>query len=218
MIHSAIPSRVLLSTLVRPKSMRAGHAGPDRGQNGAMPDALPWSRLRSEMYALIGRNPRTNRMVPAIADLAPEHVVLDIGCGPGAAVRVAAPMVSRAVGVDRSQAMVEIAMRRSKSCDNVEFEVGGAERLPFGDGEFDRVWTIHSFHHWEDPQQGIAEAFRVLRSGGKLLIVENETKGAHGLNAARAESVAGRLRAAGFADTAVAKVHRQLVVTGEIAG
>ena len=60
----------------------------------------------------------------------------------------------------------------------------------------------------------IAESLRVLRPGGRLLIVETETKGAHGLNREAAEVVADQLRSAGFAEASVSKPHKQLVVTG----
>lgn len=183
-----------------------------------MSDLSPWSKLKSEVYSLFGRNPKSNRIVPSIADLEPSHAVLDIGCGPGAAVRTAAGSVARAVGVDRSAPMIEIARRRSGRFSNVEFAPAGAEDLPFEAGTFDRVWTIHAFHHWEDADLGIAECLRVLKPGGRLLIVESETKGAHGLSSAGASEVADRLRAAGFAEASVSKPHRQLVVTGVRSG
>jgi len=179
-----------------------------------MADAAPWSRLKSEVYSLFGRNPKSNRIMPSIAALEDSHAVLDVGCGAGAAVRAAAGLVERAVGVDRSQAMVDIARRRSRRFDNVEFEVGGAEELPFPDGSFDRVWNIHAFHHWEDQSLGITEALRVLRPGGLFLIVESDTKGKHGLNKDRALAVADRLRSLGFVDASVSKPRRQWVVTG----
>jgi ubiquinone/menaquinone biosynthesis C-methylase UbiE len=178
----------------------------------AMTDATPWSRVRSEVYALIGRNPRSNRLIPTIAMLERSHAVLDVGCGPGAAVRAAAPSVSRAVGVDRSASMIDIARRRSRRFENTEFAVGGAEQLPFPSDTFDRVWSIHSFHHWEDQVRGLRESQRVLRPGGRLLIVENDTEGKHGLNHERAVELADRLRSMGFEDASIAKPHRQLVV------
>jgi ubiquinone/menaquinone biosynthesis C-methylase UbiE len=177
-------------------------------------DNSPWSRVKSEVYALIGRNPKSNRVIASVADLDPDHVVLDIGCGPGAAVRAVAGTVERVVGVDRSGPMIEIARRRSREVPNVEFAVGAAEALPFPDASFDRVWTIHSFHHWEDPARGIDEVLRVLRPGGRFLIVESESRGSHGLDRRRAEELAERLRGAGFGDPAVSKPGRQLVVTG----
>ena len=179
-----------------------------------MADEAPWSRLRSEAYALIGRNPRSNRRIVSIAALASGHSVLDIGCGPGAAVRAAAGSVERAVGVDRSEAMVEIARRRSRKFPNVEYAVGDAEHLPFPDGSFDRVWTIHSFHHWEDRRRGLLESHRVLRPRGRLLIIESETKGSHGLDRTQASRLADELREVGFADATVSKPQRHLVVTG----
>ena len=195
-----------------PGTVAAQHASDD--QNRLMADTSPWSRLKSEIYSLFGRNPKSNRIVPSIADLESSHTILDIGCGPGAAVRAAAGSVRCAVGVDRSESMIAIADRRSEGFDNVQFTAAGAEDLPFPDETFDRVWTIHAFHHWEDREQGIAECLRVLRPGGRLLIVENETKGAHGLDDARASDLAQSLREAGFAEASVSRPHRQLVVTG----
>lgn len=181
-------------------------------ENHDMADAAPWSRLRSELYALIGRNPRSNRRMPAIADLEPHHQVLDIGCGPGAAVRAAAGSVARAVGVDRSEAMIDIARRRSAQFSNVDFVTGAAEQLPFPNDDFDVVWTIHAFHHWEDRAAGVEEVHRILRPGGRFLVVESESKGDHGLDRTRARTLADELLAKRFAEASVSKPHRQLVV------
>ncbi len=179
-----------------------------------MGDTTPWSRLKSEIYALFGRNPKSNRLIPSIADLEPDHAVLDIGCGPGAAVRAAAGSVARAVGVDRSEAMIAIATRRSERFSNVEFLVAGAEELPFPDATFDRVWTIHAFHHWENPERGLVQCLRVIKPGGSLLIIESETKGSHGLDASAAEELADQLLAAGFEKASVSRPQKQIVVTG----
>jgi len=110
--------------------------------------------------------------------------------------------------------MIEIARRRSRRFENVEYSVGGAEKLPFPDAMFDRAWTIHSFHHWEDQRLGILESLRVLRPAGQLLIVENETNGAHGLDRERAAAVAVKLETLGFADARVSKPHKHLVIIG----
>ena len=179
-----------------------------------MGDTSPWSRVKSEIYSLLGRNPKSNRRITEIADLEPSHAVLDVGCGPGAAVRAAATSVARSVGVDRSEPMIAIARRRSEAFRNVEFVAAGAEALPFPDASFDRVWTIHAFHHWEERDRGIAECLRVLKPGGRLLIVESETRSGHGLDRAKASELADSLRLAGFAFASVAKPHRELVVTG----
>lgn len=109
--------------------------------------------------------------------------------------------------------MIAIARRRSTEWDNVEYVVAGAEELPFADASFDRVWTIHAFHHWEDRDAGIGECFRVLRPGGRLMIIESETKGGHGLSRDAADSLATDLVDRGFAEAVVSKPHRQLIVT-----
>lgn len=177
-------------------------------------DEAPWSKLKAEVYSLFGRNPRSNRLVVRTAGLEAHQVVLDVGCGPGAAVRGAAPSVAQAIGIDRSAAMIDIARRRSSQLDNVAYHVAGAEDLPFDPSSIDLAWTIHAFHHWEHPDRGIAECLRVVKPGGRLLIVESETKGAHGLEAAQADELANRLRSAGFVDATVSKPQKQLVVTG----
>lgn len=180
---------------------------------GGMEKATPWSRIPAELYALFGRNPRSNRLVVDLALLAPDHVTLDVGCGPGAAVRAAAPLVRRAVGVDNSAAMVGIAARRSEDTTNVEYQLGSAEALPFAAATFDRVWTVHAFHHWSEPSTGIAEALRVLRPGGRFLVVENRSRRSHGLTTAEAEELSQRLIGAGFVDTRVEAHGRELVIT-----
>lgn len=178
-----------------------------------MADRAPWSTLKSTVYSFFSRNPKSNLAIVDIADFARGDAVLDIGCGPGAAVRAAAPHVARAVGVDRASGMVAIADQRSAGHGNVEFAAGSAENLPFDAGEFEWVWTIRAFHHWEDRAAGMAEAHRVLKPGGRFLIVENETKGKHGLTLAAAEALDEQLKAAGFNSTAVAKHASNIVVT-----
>jgi ubiquinone/menaquinone biosynthesis C-methylase UbiE len=166
------------------------------------------------MYALFVRNPRSSRLLSDLISPSAGHSVLDIGCGPGAAVRTFAPHVWRAVGVDRSPAMVRIASRRSRKFPNVSFTAAPAEALPFSDDEFDVVWTIQAYHHWEAPASGLAEAQRVLRPEGSFLIIETKTSGSHGLSRAAAEHLLTRLELANFVDTAIDEYQRHIVVRG----
>lgn len=176
----------------------------------------PWSRLKAELYSFIGRSPRSNKRLVRFADLRPDDRVLDIGCGPGAAVRRAArfTVAGTATGVDASAGMVSIARRRSKGFPNVEFEQGTAEDLPFDDNSFTHVWSIHAFHHWNDQAAGLAECLRVLASGGRVFISETRGSSAHGMSPAKAASVAEVMGQLGFADSSVERVFREIVVVG----
>ncbi len=180
-----------------------------------MGDEQEWPKFKSKVYSLIYRNPKSNRLLVEIAELAPDDRVLDIGCGPGAAVRGAAAVVTdgRAVGVDRSPSMIEIARKRAAEFDNVGFAVGQAEEIPFPDDSFTVAWTAHAFHHWVDTDAGLIETRRVLAPGGRLLIVESKTTGEHGFSLDRAMDVQFKLVELGFADAAV-ELHKKTYFVG----
>jgi ubiquinone/menaquinone biosynthesis C-methylase UbiE len=160
------------------------------------------------LYPILYRNPRSNRLVVELAALDSEDRVLDIGCGPGAAVRAAAPLVEEAVGADPSDRMLRMARRRSRALPNVRYYQAPAHQLPFADDLFTAVWTVHSMHHWGDEAAGISEVRRVLTSGGKFLVVEQFDPGKPwGVDDAGIQRITSMMRNAGFADVQSAK-HR----------
>lgn len=177
-------------------------------------DTGPWSGFRAWIYSLIFRSPKSNRLIVELAALTGSDRALDIGCGPGAAVRNAAEFVhdGLAAGVDRAEKMIAIARKRSEGLPNVEFRVGSAETLPFDDGSFTVVWTAHSFHHWEDRRAGMAEMYRVLRPDGRALILEQDEK-KHGLTATQADVVVSDLVELGFSDVSVERLEKQVVIS-----
>ena len=178
-------------------------------------DTKPWTGLRARLYSVIYRSPKSNTLVVESAGLSASDRVLDVGCGPGAAVRVAAGIVvaGEAAGVDRSQPMIDIARRRSRRFANTRFEVGAAESLPFSDGSFTVVWSAHSFHHWGDREAGLAEMLRVLADGGRGLVLEDDGK-THGLTDSQARTVMADMERLGFKDLAIEKVHKQVIISG----
>lgn len=109
---------------------------------------------------------------PMLAELEidPFDDVLDVGCGTGPVIELLAKKYPEKhfVGLDITPAMIEVA--RSKGLSNVEFLVGDAENLPFGDESFDAVLCSNSFHHYPNPGAFLREAHRVLRPGGKLIL------------------------------------------------
>jgi ubiquinone/menaquinone biosynthesis C-methylase UbiE len=113
-------------------------------------------------------------------DLKPEDRLLDVGCGTGAAVRSAAPLVERAAGVDLSPAMIERARELAADLPNAEFEEADSEHLPFSDEEFTAVLCTTSFHHYPNPGQAVREMARVLEPGGRVVIGDGSSDGLAG--------------------------------------
>lgn len=178
------------------------------------PDEQPWSKLKSTIYSAIFRNPKSTKVTLATVTLAADDRVLDIGCGPGAAVRQVAGRVASATGVDASPSMISIARKRASHLTNVEFSVRPAERLTFKDGAFSVVWAIQSWHHWNDPEAAYRQVLRVLAPRGRFFIVEKETDGDHGITQTEAAALAAQLANAGYSDTAFFRVDKTIFVSG----
>lgn len=181
-----------------------------------------WTGWKARAYALLHRNPAASRGVVEWAQLRPDMQVLDIGCGSGAAVIAAAPLVSAGavVGVDPSPDFVRMATRRTRKLSNVAFEVAAAEQLPFADSRFDLAWCVHSVHHWDDLSAGFREALRTLNPGGRFLIVErDDAKRSWGISPEQAQEFASRLADNGFDDVAVeertAGRSREFLISGK---
>jgi ubiquinone/menaquinone biosynthesis C-methylase UbiE len=183
-------------------------------------DIERWSGLFAAFYSLVWRNPASNRVVIEHAGVGPGDRVLDIGCGPGAALESAARSGAEVYGVDPSPSMVARAGRRVPEATVVE---GSAESLPFPDATFSHVLAISTFHHWASPEAGLDEVRRVLLPGGRFLNVERRLKAGkdgHGLDPAGAEVVSQQLADNGFRDctveTLLAKRLEYLVVSGSV--
>lgn len=110
--------------------------------------------------------------VAEMLDLRPEDELLDIGCGPGAFLATQARHVRRVVGLDLSPVMLREAERRLAdriAAGTARLVTASAAELPFADGEFSAVTALNA------PVQH-AEAFRVLRPGGRLVFVDPDPR------------------------------------------
>jgi SAM-dependent methyltransferase/biotin operon repressor len=104
---------------------------------------------------------------------------IDVGAGDGAMLEPLAPRCRHLHCVDASQAMVDagrgVAERRA--LDNVSWHLAEAGNLPFADASADSVLFLQSLQYIPDPAEALAEAVRVLRPGGRLLVVSLDAHG-----------------------------------------
>ncbi|AWV07185.1 ArsR/SmtB family transcription factor [Marilutibacter maris] len=96
--------------------------------------------------------------------------VLDIASGDGVLAELMAPHAHRYVCLDASSKVVNAATERLRRLGNVEVQEGDMHALPFADGEFDLVVLMHALTYADHPARAVAEASRVLRPGGRLLL------------------------------------------------
>jgi ubiquinone/menaquinone biosynthesis C-methylase UbiE/DNA-binding transcriptional ArsR family regulator len=125
-----------------------------------------WDRVRDDLFG-------DRFHLSALAALAQsEWVVGDLGCGTGQVSAALAPFVERVIAVDASAAMVQAARKRLSGLDNIELRRGELEALPIDDGRLDAATLMLVLHHVPEPERALAEIARVLKPGGRVLIVD----------------------------------------------
>ena len=125
-----------------------------------------WDHLRSELF---GSSFHLHAML-ALID--PSLHVGDLGCGTGQVSEMLAPHVAKVVAVDGSSDMVQAARKRLKGLHQVDIRRGDMEALPIDDGSLDVAIVALVLHHVPEPARALAEVNRVLKCGGRALIVD----------------------------------------------
>jgi ubiquinone/menaquinone biosynthesis C-methylase UbiE len=100
---------------------------------------------------------------------------LDLGCGAGhASFAMARGGASRITAFDPSAEMLAVVAREAAARGHgaLDTQVGSAESLPFADGTFEIVATRYSAHHWTHVPQALTECARVLKPGGRLVVID----------------------------------------------
>jgi ArsR family transcriptional regulator len=132
--------------------------------------------------------------------------VLDAGSGDGAIASLLAPRSRSVTCLDHSPKVLQAARKRLAGLPNVAFAPGDLHQLPFANARFDQVLLLNVLTYAKDPAQAVAEAARVLRPGGDLVITtlaahEHSELGAHYghvHNGFRTQNLRGCLTAAGL--------------------
>ena len=128
--------------------------------------AAEWDRLRAELYG------RTFTHAATLALLSPEMVVADLGCGTASVAAQLAPHVGRVIAVDNSAAMLKAARKRTAGLKNVDLRQGDLEALPVEPGSCDAAMLLLALTYVEDPAAVLAEVRRILKPGGRAVVVD----------------------------------------------
>ena len=155
-------------------------AGADRAVRADDARAHEVLRLRKENFDTHGD---ARQLVPgrswaawarALGHLLPPFDVADIGCGEGYLTLEAARWARRVVAVDRSAEVLQraTALARRRRVTNVTWKKGDIEKLPLEDKSVDVALLSQSLHHATDPGEALAEAARILRPGGRVLVLD----------------------------------------------
>ena len=131
-----------------------------------------------EPVLLLGKQAEYDRHLVRLLSVTPRDRILDLGCGTGVLTRMIADRLDPAaggesIGIDAAGKMIAVA-RKKRSSATCRFEAMAAEALTFADESFDAVVSSLFFHHvqLDLKERALAEAHRVLRPGGRLVIAD----------------------------------------------
>jgi ArsR family transcriptional regulator len=101
-------------------------------------------------------------------------VVADMGAGEGGFALLLAQRATRVIAVDTSEKMIEVGREQAlrQGFKNIEFRFGDMEEVPIEDASVDLVFFSQSLHHALHPERAIREAWRILRPGGRTVLLD----------------------------------------------
>lgn len=154
-----------------------------------------------------------------LLSLLPPLAIADLGAGEGTVAQLLARRAREVIAVDNSDKMVEFGSQQARrhGIRNLRYRKGDLEALPIGEGEVDVALFSQSLHHARHPETAVAEAFRILRPGGRVVILDLVK---HNFEEARElyadlwlgfteVEVRRVLRKAGFRNVSISIVHRE---------
>ena len=110
----------------------------------------------------------------ALLRLMPPLVIADLGAGEGAFALLLAQRAKKVIAVDTSAKMIEVGREQAlrHGVKNVEYRLGDMEEIPIEDASVDLVFFSQSLHHALHPERAVSEAWRILKSGGRVILLD----------------------------------------------
>lgn len=145
--------------------------------SGHEPDRGFWAFVRYLSHAPRMWRSSVNRAVVHLVEPQPGEVCVDVGAGMGPATVVAARSGAEVWAVDPMPYMRgALHLRRlgQRARPSIHVVAGSAEHLPLADGSVDALWSVNAMHHWLDLEAAFAEVSRVVRDGGRLVLVDED--------------------------------------------
>src|SRR5579864_7585797 len=135
-------------------------------------------RYFDELAGKFGRQYVPGRSWKGIAEallkLMPPMVIADLGAGEGTISQLMAQRAKRVIAVDNSEKMVEFGseLARTHGISNLEYRLGDIEDVPIRAGTVDVAFLSQALHHASHPERALAEAWRILKPGGRVTILD----------------------------------------------
>ena len=170
-------------TLLAVLDKAAGEVEEIADDRAAMELSLAKRRDKARAYfdALAGKFGKTylpgrswKALGESLLKLMPPMVIADLGAGEGTFSQLLAQRAELVIAVDNSEKMVEFGSRVAKEngYENLEYRLGGIEEPPIEDESVDLAFFSQSLHHAEKPAEAVAAAHRILKPGGRIVILD----------------------------------------------
>ena len=131
-----------------------------------------------ELAGKFGRNYVPGRSWQGLAEtlltLMPPMVIADLGAGEGTFSQLLARRSKKVIAIDNSEKMVEYGreLARKHGVKNLEYRKGDLEEVPIRDATVDLAFFSQALHHAQHPERAVAEAMRILKPGGRIVVLD----------------------------------------------
>ena len=113
-------------------------------------------------------------LAETLLTLMPPMVIADLGAGEGTFSQLLARRAKKVIAVDNSEKMVEYGTELAKkhAVKNLEYRFGDIQQIPIRTGTVDLAFFSQALHHAQHPERAVAEAYRILKPGGRIVVLD----------------------------------------------